>query len=154
VDVVGISKNHKLSAEEWEQFMAEEADPRTKITEQAEMTGVTTSFQALAEKKQLERDPPVLGNRPVSVLKGNTAGDFRAMYDAAVEAGAGTEEDRKYFRDLIAGWEAQDHVLQDEILKLSRNGRSVQTESGHNMQFTHPESIVEEVRWVLQNLEV
>ncbi len=49
--------------------------------------------QTLGKKKQIERQ--ILGSKPISVIKGNSAREYQQVYDAGVAAGNGTEEQRE-----------------------------------------------------------
>lgn len=150
-DVVGLTAGQKLGKANWDKVLAEEQRPEHQSTEQSEMAGIPESYETLRTKYQLKRDPPMLGDRPVSVLKGNCASDFQKLYDAGVAAGNGTEHDREVMRELVAGWNGRDLEMQKEQLGLSSKGRITCTEmSGHNIQLTEPELIVEEVKWVLE----
>jgi hypothetical protein len=53
-----------------------------------------STFADLKEKGLLEKQPPVLGDRPVCVVKGHLEKDMAKMYDVGVKAGNGTEDER------------------------------------------------------------
>lgn len=105
--------------------------------------------QTLGKKKQIERQ--ILGSKPISVIKGNSAREYQQVYDAGVAAGNGTEEQRAIVSKMIDGMEEKDLMLQREQLKLSSVSRFVQLEKpGHLVILEEPEAIVKEVKWVLE----
>lgn len=105
--------------------------------------------QTLGKKKQIERQ--ILGSKPISVIKGNSAREYQQVYDAGVAAGNGTEEQRAIVSKMIDGMEEKDLILQREQLKLSSVSRFVQLEKpGHLVILEEPEAIVKEVKWVLE----
>jgi pimeloyl-ACP methyl ester carboxylesterase len=154
LSVTGIRANHRLSAEEWTAFQAEAEENKVKhaAVSAAEMAGYRDSGPELGRKKQLEAKLPVLGERPVSVLAGRAVQDFEKIYQAGLERGNGTEKERSLFREMEEGYEERDNDWQKATMRLSRRSRwRVAGESGHNVQFTQPEVIVEELKWVLKN---
>ena len=46
--------------------------------------------KTLGKKKQIENQ--ILGKKPISVIKGNSAREYQQVYNASVAAGNGTEE--------------------------------------------------------------
>lgn len=105
--------------------------------------------QTLGEKRQIESQ--ILGTKPISVIKGNSAREYQQVYDAGVAVGNGTEEQRTIVAKMIAGMEEKDEMLQKEQLKLSSVARFVQLERpGHLVILEEPEAIAEEVKWVLE----
>lgn len=111
------------------------------------------SFPRLAEKRLLDRDTPILGDSPVCVVKGNVDQDYQRQYDAGVAAGNGTAFQRKKFRYQLSGWREIDEELQRQFLQLSRTGKFLQAsgKSGHFVQLTEPELIVDAVRWTIDH---
>lgn len=152
--VIGITANHKLSPDEWQAYLDAENSEKHGRTTAKEAGGYRPSGPELASKKQLEANPPLLGNRPVSVLKGNAYKDHENILAAGTKAGTGTEEDREKMRKMLETYETLDQKWQRGILSLSSRSKWAEaSKSGHNVQFTEPELIVKEVQWVLENLE-
>ena len=152
-EVTGIAGEHRLTKGEWAAYLEEEGSEKHACTAAAEFAAYRASGPTLALKEQLEADPPVLGDRPVSVLAGRTVRDFERVFEAGLKMGNGTEEERRLFREMLESYEVRDEGWQRETLKLSGKGRwAVAQESGHNVQFTEPEVIVGELRWILENL--
>ena len=72
------------------------------------------------------------------------------MYEAGVEAGNGTEEERRRFRELLDGWEEKDKGWKEELLRLSGKSRMVVLEDcGHNVQLVRPDVVAREVEWAV-----
>lgn len=150
LEAIGAWREHKLTDAEWAIFVEDEGSPKHRKQAQAEMAEYQKGFPILAAKKQLHRDPPLLGERPVCLILGNTKRDYERLYVEGVKAGAGSEADRAAYRRLLETFHEKDRQLQLEALSLSRTSRVlVAEESGHNVQFTNPEVIVEGVKWVL-----
>lgn len=90
----------------------------------------------------------------MSVIKGRTYKDFQLMLEAGTKAGSGTKEERRQFAEMIERYDQDDERWQKGLLGLSRRSMWVRAEnSGHNVHLTEPEVIVQEVKWVMDNLE-
>jgi len=146
LETTGLAEAQKLSSEEWATVMETQQDSKHQRAEAAESKGHQQDRGLLATKMQFERQ--ILGDRAISVVRGNTPRDFQRMYDAGVKAGNGTEEERRLFREYLENWDERDHAQQEEILKLSTLGRLVRSTGGHNVQMEEPELVAEEIRWV------
>lgn len=151
-EVTGVRRNHKLTETEWREYQDVENSPKHKKQAAAEWLEYAGSFKVLASKRQLNRNPPLLGDRPVCVVMAHNEMDHQKLYDAGVKAGNGTQQERAAFRELLRTWEEKDKRLQMEQLSLSGNGRwVVAEESGHNVHLTQPEVVAEATRWVLDD---
>lgn len=105
--------------------------------------------KTLGKKKQIENQ--VLGKKPISVIKGNSAREYQQVYNAGVAAGNGTEEQRAIVSKMIEGMEEKDDFLQREQLKLSSTSHFVQLEEpGHLIILEDPETVAKEVKWILE----
>ncbi|RFU28024.1 hypothetical protein B7463_g8310, partial [Scytalidium lignicola] len=151
LSVTGIRQDHKLTASEWREYLDEEDSTKHKQQAESESAEYEKSFPVLAEKGQLNREEPFLGERPLAVVKGGTARDHARMYESGVRAGYGTVEERLRFHEMLQTWEERDNELQVEALTLSRNSRYIEAlESGHNVHLTEPEVIVDAIKWVFK----
>ncbi|TVY32620.1 Uncharacterized protein LSUB1_G008374 [Lachnellula subtilissima] len=150
-DGTGLTANQKLAKEEWEVVLKMQQDPRHHLTEAAESQGYKASQTVLAAKKQFDKQ--VLGDRAISVIRGNAPRDLQRMYDAGVAAGNGTKEDRRLFREYLKPADEKDHLWQEEILRLSSFGRFVRSTSGHNVQMVEPELVADEIKWVWDHVD-
>lgn len=84
------------------------------------------------------------------VIVGTRSRDWSGLYEAGVAKGNGTEEQRSHVRELIRTVDAKNEGLMKEFLKLSTRCELVfATESGHFVQMTQPEVVVDGVKWVL-----
>jgi pimeloyl-ACP methyl ester carboxylesterase len=147
--VTDIEKRQRLTDEEWKQYQADANDPKNQKQADVESREYAASFPVLAAKKQLHRKPPLLGNYPVSVVKGENGRELRKLYDAAVEKGFGTYEEQIRFREFLSTFDEIDLGLQTELRDLSLRSRFVgASRSGHDVQLTQPEVIVEEVKLI------
>ncbi|KAM3065091.1 hypothetical protein ACMFMG_006151 [Clarireedia jacksonii] len=143
----GVETEHKLTREEWDAFRAAESTEKFQEFEQ-----YIPSFETL-RKKELSKKQPLLGDKPVYVIGGIRSRDWTGLYKAGVAKGNGTEEERAYVREIIKEVDAKNESLMKEFLKLSTKSELVfATESGHFVQLTQPDVVVDGVKWVLDNL--
>jgi pimeloyl-ACP methyl ester carboxylesterase len=148
----GIEAEHKLTKEESDAFRAAEATEKYNLTAHKEdFENYIPSFETL-RKKGLSKKQPLVGDKPVYVIVGTRSRDWSGLYKAGVAKGNGTEEQRSYVRELIKTVDAKNEGLTREFLKLSTKSELVfATESGHFVQMTQPEIVVDGVKWVLHN---
>ena len=97
--------------------------------------------------------------RPLSVMRTNMAGmGFQKLYDAGVELGNGTEEEREKARTFIETWRLFSDTLAAAQLRLKRPAEwewtrySYREDVGHDVVMRKPEYVVEDVRWVFGRL--
>lgn len=149
----GVEAEHKLTQEEWDAFRAAEATPRFKdIGEKEDVGNYFPSFEVL-RRKEMGKKNPIVGDKPVYVIGGTRSRDWQGLYNAGVARGQGTEEERAHVRKLIEEVDAKSESLMREFLKMSTKSELVfARESGHFVQLTQPEVVVDGVRWVLENL--
>lgn len=149
----GVEAEHKMTQEEWDAFRAAETNEKFKLIERKEdFENYMQSFETL-RKKELSRKQPLVGDKPVYVIVGTRSRDWRGLYEAGVARGNGTEEQRSYVRELIKTVDAKNEGLMKEFLKLSTKSELIfATASGHFVQITQPELVVEGVKWVVLNL--
>jgi pimeloyl-ACP methyl ester carboxylesterase len=146
--VTGLRADAKLSREQWRQRASDIARGIATAKEEADGDNSHQMLRTLAEKRQLEKR--AFGNRPLSVVRGNTVRDYERIYAAGVEAGNGTEAQRKAFRELLNGWDTGAAFCSLEQLRLSSRTRYVHIlDCGHYVGLVRPDVVAEEVRWVL-----
>lgn len=112
-------------------------------------TGTETECRYAGEQYQRR----VLGDCPLSVIRGESA------FSALRRGGEEEEEDvrvpneQRRVRDgMLEAMGIADERLKREQLKLSRNSRFRNVpDCGHNVHLTHPDVVVEEIKWVLSN---
>ena len=105
----------------------------------------------LKAKRQLDRQ--VLGEKPLSVIRGHRERDFRKLYKAGVAKGKGTREQQQAIQETLDRMEVLDIELAKDQMRLSKRSRYVVAESsGHEVQAIQPEMVAEEIRWVLESL--
>ena len=152
--VLKTDSSHKLTVEEWEVYQAAEATEKHQKQAALEYEQYPHSFPVLAAKSQLKRDPPILGSRPVCVIKGDNGRDFQELFRAGIEIGNGNESERAAFKDILSTWDENDQALQMGNLKLSSRQNYFQVPlSGHHLQLTAPDGIVRGVKWVVENIK-
>src|SRR4051812_2512641 len=88
-----------MSREEW----AERSRDMVRGAETAaeEASGYREVSRTLAEKRQLERGPEVMGDKPLSVIICNSAGDYWRVYEEGVRVGNGTDEERRKAKSML-----------------------------------------------------
>ncbi|KAL9086284.1 MAG: hypothetical protein Q9165_007199 [Trypethelium subeluteriae] len=148
----GIAAEHKMTREEWDALQSDEATEKFNLQAQKEDDEYAPSFVTL-RKKELGKRQPLLGDRPVYVIGGRRSRDWNGLYKVGVEKGNGTEEQRSYVREMIRTADEKSAGLMKEFLKLSTNGKFViARDSGHFVQLTQPDMVVDGVKWVLDEL--
>lgn len=116
-------------------------------------TGQETALAPQIEDEQYRRQ--ILGNAPLSVVRGNT---LRRKQDEWAKAAAivKTEAQRQQLepqRIMLERWEAEDEKMKKKQLQLSRRSRFCQVPNvGHHVIRDRPEAVVEEVKWVMQEI--
>ncbi|KAJ5651327.1 uncharacterized protein N7484_005050 [Penicillium longicatenatum] len=154
-DVVGLTRDHQLTASEWSEYMNEQLSEKHVRQANREMPYLQVSRSVIAQKRQLEPGRNIFHGKPLSVLMGNSRRDMELMYEAGVANGRGTEAQRAAFRDYLATWDQSEDSFQREFLHMSTLTRlSVATKSGHNVPITEPQLIADEIRWALQNVPI
>ncbi len=142
-----LREESSLTDREWE--TAIEAIERTAPASNAE--DCRGSGRPLARKRQFQMQ--ALGHQPLSVIRCNTAHDYRIVYEAGIAAGNGTEEQRAGALKFIETWELYDDELRAAQLRLSSKCRYKHiADCGHDVAIRRPEVIAKEVRWVLEQL--
>jgi pimeloyl-ACP methyl ester carboxylesterase len=154
VAVTGVKENTALSDDEWKAFLEEEGSEKHARQAGRENEVFARAYKALKGKGLLEKTPPLLGARPICVLRGNTDKDYEKMFHAGVAKGNGTQEQRAKMKEVLDGWEEKDTCLQKQFLQMSTRGHFIQAPltSGHNIQLTDPHCIADAVRWTLDHL--
>ncbi|KAF3405131.1 Uncharacterized protein DPV78_003011 [Talaromyces pinophilus] len=150
LDATGISRDHKLTDEEWRIYQDTQNTESHQRQAALEIAEYANSFPTLKEKSQLHRRPPFLGGHPVCVIKGNNKADFEKLLKAGLARGNGDSAKKAVFEEILSTWDEKDEFLQFEILSLSSCTGYIETKnSGHNVQLSEPDIIVEGVNWVL-----
>lgn len=151
----GVRAEHKLTPKEWADFEAAESTEKHRlIAYKEDVEQYSQSFVTL-RRKELNKQQPLLGDRPVFVIAGTRSRDWTGLYNAGVAKGNGSEEDREHVRGLIATVDDKNAGLMKEFLKLSTKSELIfATKSGHFVQLTQPEIVVDGVNYVLDNLSV
>ncbi|TVY75791.1 Uncharacterized protein LSUE1_G004949 [Lachnellula suecica] len=149
----GIRTEHKLTAVEWDAFVRDEASEKFRLQEEKEFAEYTLSFTTL-QKRQLAKQQPSFGDKPVFVIGGMTSRDWRRQYAVGVEQGHGTVEQRRCAWEMIRLADEKGDGLMEDHLRLSTRGKLVfARESGHFVQLTQPDVVVDGVKWVLGELQ-
>lgn len=148
----GVEAEHKLTKEEWAAFRAVETTEKAQlIGHKEDVENYAPSFETL-RKKELSKKQPLVGDKPIYVIVGTRSRDWSGLYKAGVAKGNGTEEQRSYVKELIKTVDVKNEGLMREFLKLSTRSELVfATESGHFVQMTQPEIVVDGVEWVVNN---
>lgn len=148
---LGIRQEHRLTTEEFSLLMDELVKPHHILAADRERIEYPPSLPTLAKKKIMKMSPPLLGDRPLCVIIGRSGRDYQRLYDAGIERGNGTEEQRRRMRELIETWSEKEEALQREQLVYSTNSTvMIAEESGHRIELTQPEIIADAAKWCLQ----
>ncbi|KAK0108200.1 hypothetical protein ONS95_003022 [Cadophora gregata] len=143
-----IESRHRMLPVEWTEYLQDENGDGHKAQAKAENAEYALSFPLLAANHPLDRQEPLLGAKPVSILVGTNGRDLSMMYDTAVSRGFGTPDEVAYFKRWAANFGEIDFRLQSEATKLSTNHKVVQgpENSGHNPHLTEPDAVAELVK--------
>ena len=148
--VTGLRADARLTRDEWRARAIDIS--RGAITAQAEANDDTFRLvcRTLGEKHQFQNR--VMRDRPVSVIRCSIQ-DFERIYEAGIEAGNGTTEQREAFRATLDRWLLIDQEVKEEQLQLSSNTHLVHLpDCGHNVHLTRPDVVAEEIQWILDHL--
>ncbi|KAH6675758.1 Alpha/Beta hydrolase protein [Halenospora varia] len=149
--VLGIRKEHKLTSEEFSALMDELVTPKHILVSDKERIEYPPSLPTLAKKNIMKMNPKLLGDNPLCVVIGRSGRDYKRLYEAGVERGNGTEEQRRAMRELVRTWDEKEEALQREQLAYSTNSKvMIAAESGHRIELTQPEVIADAAKWVLE----
>ncbi|OBT95093.1 hypothetical protein VE01_07395 [Pseudogymnoascus verrucosus] len=149
----GIEAEKQLTQEEWEAFVGDERSEKFQLQAEKEFAAYEPSFPTL-QNKELEKKQPLLGGKPVFVIGGKRSWDGVRVYEAGVERGNGTEEERRHLREMIGVVDEENDGLIREHLRLSTRGEIVfARESGHFVQVTQPDVVVGGVKWVVVEVQ-
>lgn len=145
-EVTGLKANAQLSRDEWKTRAIEISQSFEAV--QAEAAAYEEVCRQLGKKQQFKNR--ILGHRPLSVIKCQSSQDYERIYEAGLDAGNGTDEQRNEFRYLLENWDNWSTELQREQMQLSSHARWVEVpHCGHNVNLIRPDVIVQEVKWVL-----
>lgn len=148
--VTGLRADARLSRDEWRERAIDIS--RGAVAGQAEADSFDEVCRTLGEKRQFQNR--AMRDRPVSVIRCHSARDYERIYEAGIEAGNGTIEQRQAFRELLDRWPSIDQDLKEEQLQLSSKTHLVYLpDCGHNVHLIRPDVVAEEIRWVLGNLD-
>lgn len=142
--VLGYDACHRyLSEVEYEQIQRDARVSNEKLA-------VDQSARRLGEFQQFERQ--VLGNKPVSVIRGYLTEDLRRLCVEAERVGHGTEQQRRHIMGSLAEMDAVFEDIERQQLRLSSNSRLVYTakEAGHAILLQDPETVFKEISWVVE----
>lgn len=146
--VTGLKANAHLSREEWK-TRAIDISQRAKGYA-AEVGAFYEVCETLGKKNQLNKN--ILGSRPLSVVSCQSFKDYEKIYEAGVEAGNGTPEQQQKVRQWLDRWDGYVKELHGDLLQLSSLTRWIEVDCGHNINLLRPDAIVQETRWVIQNM--
>ena len=121
--VLGIRKEHKLTSGEFSPLMHELATPKHILASDRERIEYPPSLPTLAMKNIININPPLLGGIPLCVVIGRSDRDYKRLYEAGVERGNGSEEQRRAMRALVKTWDEKEDALGREQLIYSTNSK-------------------------------
>jgi pimeloyl-ACP methyl ester carboxylesterase len=153
LEAKGLRAQHKLTQEEWDAYERDEATEKQQLQDEKELSEYGPSFETLRMKELGKREQPLFGDKPVYVIGGLWSRDWEGQYKAGLEKGNGTEEERRLASEMIRTADEKNEGLMKDHLSLSTKGKLVfARESGHFLQMTEPEVVVDGVQWVLEEL--
>ena len=111
-------------------------------------TGQESVWDSKIEQRQNSRQ--ALGSRPLSVIRGNSLiTKFKEL--ESLESDGKTLDAR---RQTLQQWDKEDGRLKKAQLALSKNHRYIHLpDCGHGVVRERPDVVIEQVKWVMQNLD-
>ncbi|KAJ5744754.1 alpha/beta hydrolase fold protein [Penicillium manginii] len=149
--VTGLRTEARLSRDEWRERAIDIS--RGAVAAQVEANSHTLNVvcRTLGAKRQFQNR--AMRDRPVSVIRCSIQ-DFERIYEAGIEAGNGTIEQRQAFRRLLDRLPVIDQDAKEEQLQLSSNTHLVYLSGcGHNVHLTRPDVVAAEIQWVLEHID-
>ncbi|KAK3046376.1 hypothetical protein LTR09_012152 [Extremus antarcticus] len=147
-DVIGLTANRAVPAEEWKTIM-HERKLNEGIAEQ-EFEYLLGSSKKLRDRL---RGQQLLEDHRLSVVFCDESNDFRKVYEYGVEHGNGTEEAREALRKHLEDMSAVDEAGMRQHLTLSSHARFVKAEGKrrtHNVHLVDPQFVAREISWMLK----
>ncbi|KAL9115174.1 MAG: hypothetical protein Q9227_000968 [Pyrenula ochraceoflavens] len=145
-ELTHLREESQLSDEQWDRAIL----GIERTAQSSTVENIRGGAWLLAKKKQFDRG--IFGNRPLGVVRCNTAKcDYQRMYDAGVKAGNGNELQRQGAKRFIETWDCFNDQLCAAQLRLSTSSlyRYV-PDSGHDLPARKPEIVVEMIEWAIQ----
>lgn len=143
--VTGLRAESKLSRDEWRARAIDIS--KGAAAAQAEAAAFVEVCETLGAKEQYKNR--AMGDKPLSVIRCNSAMEYERIYQKGVEIKNGTEDQRKAFRDLLDRWDGFGREIKEEQLQLSSNTHLVHIQDcGHNVHLVRPDVVAEEIKWV------
>lgn len=143
--VTGLRTESKLSRDEWRARAIDIS--KGAASAQAEAAAMVEVCETLGAKEQYRKR--AMGDKPLSVIRCNSAMEYERIYQKGVDIGNGTEDQRKAFRCLLDRWDNIDREIKEEQLQLSSNTHLVHIpDCGHYVHLVRPDVVADEIRWV------
>lgn len=118
-------------------------------------TGQETALDPKVEQQQYKKR--IFGDKPLVVIRGNTLIAKWREYEQALsihEGDASANASLIAQKQLLEVTDREDERLKKSQMALSRNSRYVHVpDCGHNIIQDRPDVVVEQVCWVMENLE-
>jgi hypothetical protein len=154
-EVIQLKESSALTAEQYQRFLITEKNLKTQAQAGAEFMTLMDSYAISGKHVFFGRNPPILGDKPVCVVKGHNDRDLKRAYAAGVKRGNCTEQERARYKEILETWEKNETEVPKELLTLSPNTKWLEAErGGHNVNMQNPEVIVERIKWTLANIRL
>ena len=114
-----------------------------------------TGTEPKCEHAEEQYKTQILGDSPLSVIRGETAfsRSFKSSKHLTNEQDQQGDITDRLHRKVLQNMEEMDEQLKKEQLKLSRKSKFRNVpDCGHSVHLDRPEVVVEEARWVLENI--
>jgi pimeloyl-ACP methyl ester carboxylesterase len=139
--VTHFREDSNMTDEEFEYAMG----AQERCVEATKRQDTHTSAHRLAQEHQI--DNQALGSRPLSVMRFNATHDYQVLYDAAIERGDGTEEERRaasVFLEKFGLYHEQ--IIRAQCRLSSDVSYKYIGEWGHDVPCRKPEVLLDEIR--------
>lgn len=165
LEVVGLKGSHIFKADEWAAIEADNVKSAKRGAIKAELDVGSASQNAIntaqgavvGESGEMHFSArPLTGGRRMSVILGSANNDFRKMYEYGIKHGNGTMDEREEVSAWLKKWGPIFDQRKLAVLELAEDGgesRMVQAKGvgkTHNVHWTQPWLVAQEVKWVLE----
>jgi len=142
--LTNLKQQSGMTDEEWNYAL----DAQERSSDALKKEDTHASAHQLALRYQL--DTSTLEGRPLSVIRYNATSDYQMLYDAGVEKGDGTEDERRKAKDFIQTFGLFHDQIARAQCRLSEDATYMYYDQwGHDLPMRRPTVAVEDIRKLL-----
>lgn len=148
-----MKMKHKLTQKKWDAFRAMKTIKKFKLIERKKkFKNYMSSFKTL-RKKKLSKKQSLIEDKSIYVIESTWSRDWSELYKTSIAKENEIEKQRSHVRESIKTIDTKNESLMKKFLKLSMKSKLIFViESEHFVQMTQSKIVVDEVKWILDNL--